>query len=90
MKQFCVYIMASRSRRLYVGVTSNLEERVARHKLKYYPDSFSARYNIDRLIYYELLPDALTAIAREKQIKGWRRSKKIALIESVNPTWRDL
>ncbi|MCB0007018.1 MAG: GIY-YIG nuclease family protein, partial [Anaerolineales bacterium] len=49
MKQFCVYIMASRSRRLYIGVTSNLEERVARHKLKYYPDSFSARYNIDRL-----------------------------------------
>ena len=90
MKQFCVYIMASRSRRLYVGVTSNLEVRVAKHKLKHYPDSFSARYNIDRLVYYELLPDALTAIAREKQIKGWRRSKKIALIESVNPTWRDL
>ncbi len=89
MKQYYVYIMANRSRTLYAGVTSDLERRVYEHK-HMVKESFTRRYLIDRLVYYEVEGDALGAIAREKQIKGWSRSKKLALIESVNPGWRDL
>ena len=89
MKQYFVYIMASASGTLYTGVTGDLERRVAEHKQKLIP-GFTARYNITRLIWYETTPDVKSAIAREKQIKGWLRAKKIALIESVNPQWRDL
>jgi putative endonuclease len=89
MKTFYVYIMSSFKRVLYVGVTSNLEKRVSEHKLKLIP-GFTAKYNIDRLVFAESHSDALTAIAWEKQIKGWRREKKIALIESINPNWDDL
>src|SRR5690349_20239753 len=88
-KQFWVYIMASRSRTLYVGVTSNLELRVSQHKTKSLT-GFTAKYNIDRLVYCESFPTAMQAIAREKQIKGWNRAKKIALIEAQNPVWDDL
>ena len=75
--------MASRSRTLYTGVTSNLERRVLQHRRKLLP-GFTARYNINRLVYYEVSGEVLAAIAREKQIKSWGRKKKVALIESVN------
>ena len=90
-KQFYVYIMSSdpRSAVLYVGITGNLPHRVWQHKSKVAP-GFTSRYNVTRLVYYECFfyPDA--AIAREKEIKGWRRSKKIKLIETMNPKWNDL
>jgi len=89
MKQYYVYIMTNRSRTLYTGVTDNLERRVYEHKHKLVP-GFTSRYNITRLAYYEATSDVWAAIAREKQIKGWLRSKKIALIESANPDWKDL
>jgi putative endonuclease len=88
-KQFCVYIMTNKSRTLYTGVTNDLERRVYEHKKKLVP-GFTAKYNIDRLVYYEATQDVNAAISREKQIKGWLRAKKIVLIESVNPDWRDL
>ncbi len=88
-RQYFVYIMANTGGVLYVGVTSNLEARVDQHKHKRL-DGFTKRYNIGRLVYFEATNDALAAIAREKQIKGWRRSKKLALIESMNPHWKDL
>jgi putative endonuclease len=89
VKQYYVYILASRSRNLYAGVTNDLERRVYEHKQKLVP-GFTAKYNIDRLVYFETTKDVDVAISREKQIKGWLRSRKIALIESVNPTWDDL
>jgi putative endonuclease len=88
-KQFYVYLLASKSRTLYVGVTSDLQARLYQHKNKQL-DGFTAQYNIDRLVYFEVHNDALTAITREKQIKKWSRAKKIALIEKTNPTWEDL
>ena len=81
--------MTNPSRTLYVGVTNNLERRVQQHKLKQIP-GFTAKYNITRLVYYEETGDVIAAISREKTIKGWLRSKKIGLIESVNPKWQDL
>jgi putative endonuclease len=89
MAHYYVYMMASRSRTLYTGVTGNLERRVFEHKEKLVP-GFTAKYTIDRLVYFEETGDVQTAILREKQIKGWTRGKKLALIESVNPTWQDL
>jgi putative endonuclease len=89
MKQYYIYIMANLSRTLYVGVTSDLEGRVFQHKKKLFP-GFTAKYNIDQLVYFETTENVRAAIAREKQIKGWLRQKKIALIESVNPGWMDL
>jgi putative endonuclease len=90
-KQFYVYIMTnpSRSHVLYTGVTGDLSRRVFEHKNKLVP-GFTSRYNLTRLAYYECFfyPDA--AINREEEIKGWRRSKKIRLIESMNPLWEDL
>jgi len=90
MKQYYVYLMASFQQALYVGVTNNLERRIYEHKTKMHPQSFTARYNIDRLVYCETFNDVRDALAREKQIKSWRRSKKIALIEEVNPRWKDI
>jgi putative endonuclease len=75
---------------LYVGVTSDLDKRIAEHRAGIHPSSFTKKYNVDRLVYYELGKDIRSAIAREKQLKGWRRAKKVALIESTNPEWRDL
>jgi len=89
MNQYYVYIMTNRSRTLYTGVTNNLERRVYEHKRRLV-DGFTKKYNLTRLVYYEESSDILAAIRREKQIKGWLRSKKIDLIESVNPEWRDL
>lgn len=89
MKQFYVYIMTNRSRTLYTGVTNDLQRRVFEHKHKLIP-GFTQKYNITNLVYYEATGDVREAIAREKQIKGWLRAKKVALIESVNSDWRDL
>jgi putative endonuclease len=89
MKDYYVYIMASRSRTLYTGVTNNLERRVSQHKLKLLP-GFTALYRIDRLVYFEHHGDIREAIRREKQIKGWTRAKKLALIKPMNPGWCDL
>jgi putative endonuclease len=90
-RRFFVYIMTNRPRShvLYTGVTGDLTRRVFQHKNKLVP-GFTGRYNLTRLVYYEefVYPDA--AINREKEIKGWRRSKKIRLIESMNPQWSDL
>ena len=81
--------MTNKSGTLYVGVTNNLERRISEHKNSLI-EGFTKKYNINRLIYYEETNDILAAINREKQIKGWRREKKIALIESSNPEWKDL
>ena len=81
--------MTNKSRTLYTGVTNDLERRVYEHKEKLVA-GFTTKYNINRLVYFEVTEDVETAIAREKQIKGWLRTKKIALINSVNPEWRDL
>jgi len=89
MKQYYVYIMTNRSGTLYTGVTNDLVRRVYEHKNKLIP-GFTAKYNITKLVYFETTDDVRTAIAREKQIKGWLRVKKVALIESVNPSWDDL
>ena len=89
MRQYYVYIMTNRSGTLYTGVTNNLMRRVYEHKNKLI-DGFTKKYNITKLVYYEVANLATSAIAREKQIKGWTRKKKIALIESVNPQWKDL
>lgn len=89
MKKYYVYIMASKSRVLYTGVTNNLERRVYEHKNKLV-EGFTSKYNVTRLVHFEEANDVNVAIAREKQIKGWLRSKKISLIESVNPQWKDL
>ena len=84
-----VYILSSRSRRLYVGVTNNLERRLYKHKQKLVP-GFTKRYNIDRLVYFEQSDDMMSVIIREKQIKGWLRQKKLDLIASTNPIWENL
>ena len=89
MRVYYVYILASRSRRLYVGVTRDLARRLAEHRVGTSP-GFSRRYRIDRLVYFEDTRDVRVAIAREKQIKGWGRRKKVELIESVNAGWLDL
>ncbi len=89
MKQYYVYILTNRSRTFYVGVTNNLERRLYEHQHKLI-EGFTKRYNITQLIYYEVFDGVRQAIAREKQVKDWRREKKIALIESLNPTWKDL
>ena len=85
-----VYILSSKGKRLYTGVTSQLQVRVVQHKTKKDPKSFTARYNIDQLVYYEIFGTIEAAIAREKAIKDMHRIAKIRLIVSANPTWRDL
>jgi putative endonuclease len=87
--QYYVYIMTNRSGTLYTGVTNNLERRVYEHKWAL-NDGFTRKYNITTLVYFETAEDVRSAIEREKQIKGWLRSKKIALVESANPEWKDL
>jgi len=89
MKQYYVYIMTNSSRTLYTGITDNLVRRVYEHKNKLIK-GFTQKYNITRLVYYEITSDVQAAIQREKQIKGWLRKKKIALIEAANPKWEDL
>lgn len=89
MGTFYVYIMASRSRVLYVGVTNDLARRVDEHK-RGLVAGFTSRYRVTRLVYFEGFVDILDAIAREKEIKGWVRTRKTRLIDSSNPTWEDL
>lgn len=89
MKQYYVYIMASKSKILYVGVTNNLKRRVYEHK-HHLVKGFTEKYKVTKLVYHEQTEDVRAAIAREKQIKGWLRRKKMALVESMNPTWKDL
>jgi putative endonuclease len=88
-RQYDVYILSNRSKTLYIGITSNLYRRVWQHKQGHGSD-FCARYKLDRLVYYESFDEVIIAINREKQLKGLLRIKKIQLIASVNPTWRDL
>ena len=89
MKNYYVYIMTSPSGTLYTGMNSNLVRRVYEHKQRLV-DGFTKKYNVTRLAYYEQTSDVQTALAREKEMKKWRRSKKIALIKSINPKWQDL
>jgi putative endonuclease len=88
-KTYFVYIMTNRSKTLYTGLTNSLVRRVRQHKLGI-GSGFTAKYRLDRLVYYERFQDVHHAIEREKEIKGWLRIKKIVLIVSVNPAWRDL
>jgi putative endonuclease len=88
-KRYCVYIMSNISKMLYVGVTNDLETRVLQHKSKLIP-GYTQKYNLFKLVYFESFGDIRDAIRREKQIKGWLRSKKVALIESMNLKWNDL
>jgi putative endonuclease len=88
-KIYYVYIFSSQRRVLYVGITSNIEQRVFQHKTHAF-EGFTAQYNATMLVYFERFGSVLTAIRREKEIKGWRREKKLALIESSNPEWNDL
>jgi putative endonuclease len=86
---FWVYILSSRSRNLYVGITNSLPGRVFAHR-ENVPDAFTARYQIHRLVYFEYFQYVRSAIAREKALKRWTRAQKFASIEKVNPTWEDL
>jgi len=88
-RHYYVYILANRSKTLYAGVSGNLHRRVWLHK-QGHGSEFCARYKIDRLVYYESFDEVIKAINREKQLKGLLRIKKIQLIVSMNPTWRDL
>jgi len=89
VRTYYVYLMASRSRVLYTGVTNNLARRVNEHKRGLIP-GFTSRYRVTRLVYFEEFADVRVAIAREKEIKGWVRMRKLRLIEERNPTWADL
>ena len=84
---FFVYIMASKSRVIYVGFANDLHVRIFQHKSGRY-EGFTKRYNVNRLVYFESYKYVNSAIAREKELKGWRREKRVALIESANPTWK--
>ena len=88
---YYVYILSSATNyTVYIGVTRDLIRRVYEHKNHLAPDSFTSRYNVHKLVYFEQTSDVRAALEREKQLKGWRRSKKNALIESMNQEWKDL
>lgn len=88
---YYVYILASTTNvTLYTGVTSNLKRRIWEHKTHADPNSFTAKYNVTKLVYVESTTDAVSAIAREKQIKSWNRRRKNELIQMMNPFWKDL
>ena len=87
--QYFVYLLTNHSRTLYIGVTNDLMRRVYEHKNGLLP-GFTSKYRIGMLVYYEAFSDIRQAIAREKELKAWRRSKKVALIEAENPHWDDL
>jgi putative endonuclease len=88
-RTFHVYILAGESGVLYTGMTNNLMRRIVEHKQKKIP-GFTSKYNVTKLVWFEAHGRAVSAIAREKQIKGWSRAKKVALIEAMNPHWKDL
>ena len=89
-RQFFVYILSSRRRVLYVGVTNNLERRLLEHRIRARPAVSRRGISANQLVYYETTENPLSAIAREKEIKSWRRSKKIQLVTRTNPAWADL
>lgn len=88
-RRYFIYILASHTRVLYVGMTSRISARLAQHRANL-SGSFTARYRVHRLVYCEVLSDASLAVRREREIKAWRREKKLALIRSQNPDWKDL
>ena len=88
-RDYYVYLLTNLSGTLYTGVTNDIQRRMYEHKNKLV-EGFTKRYNIDMLVYYEVTSDIGEALTRERQIKAWRRSKRIGLIESANPQWRDL
>lgn len=90
MSQYYVYILASRSRTLYVGMTNDLTRRMYEHRSKRSSGAFSARYDVHHLVYFEVASSPYAAIAREKELKVWTRERKLQLIESTNPGWEDL
>ncbi len=87
---WCVYILSNHAHTIYVGSTNDLLRRLREHREKQHAGAFTARYTFNRLVYYAFVPDEATARAREKQIKGWTRAKKVALIQSTNTNWADL
>ena len=88
-RKYWTYIVASTTGTLYIGMCNNIARRVFEHKSSKF-EGFASKYHCNRLVYYETFDDVRKAIDREKQLKGWRREKKIALIESLNPRWTDL
>jgi putative endonuclease len=90
MRTYHVYILASDSRELYVGITNDLLKRVAQHRGAIDAQSYTTRHHIGRLVYCESTADVLAAIRREKQIKSWTRRRRLELIEQMNPDWVDL
>ena len=87
----CIYILTNTHKTvLYTGVSSNLPQRINQQKTHFYKNSFTARYNVEYLVYYEGFDRIEDAIAQEKEVKKWNRQKKIDLINSFNPDWRDL
>jgi putative endonuclease len=90
-KYYCVYISTNKTHVvLYTGVTNNILNRDDQHRKKINNKSFTAKYNINKIVYYETFTEIYNAIAREKQIKGWTREKKLKLIRSLNPGWKDI
>jgi len=89
MKHYFIYILSSKNKVLYVGMTDNLSRRIYEHKERLV-DGFTKEYNVDRLVYYEVHPDLKSVVKREKQLKNWHRQWKINLIESMNKDWKDL
>lgn len=85
-----VYIVSNKTHRIYVGCTGNLLRRFHEHKAKIYPNAFTARYNFDRLVWFEIVDGKEAAETRERKIKHWPRAKKVALIQEKNPNWLDL
>jgi putative endonuclease len=90
MKRYWVYIMSNKSRRLYTGFTDDIFRRTIEHKEKIFPNSFTAQYVYDMLVFYEEYSSVISAKMREKEIKGWRREKKLKLTLAENPDWADL
>jgi putative endonuclease len=89
MGQYYIYILSSYTRTIYTGITNDLARRIAQHKQQV-GSSFTGKYKVTHLVYFEAMSSVRDAISREKEIKGWRREKKVKLIESLNPDWDDL
>jgi putative endonuclease len=90
MKDYAIYILSNSAATLCIGFTGRLDQRLFEHDARHDPKSFASRYNLNRLVFVEIFPTANQAIAREKQLKGWFRAKKLKLIREQNPEWRDL